>query len=136
MLPQEAEVSFVSKKIGTLNRNLTYLALAAAGILLACAFIGESTWKKRSIFLGTTMMVPSMIILIAGFLPYLVSPAGMVKSVMQTPLSSYPLTLEYTRYVLTTLSSGFRITGSVVVALAVLLMSARFLHTADEDSEA
>jgi hypothetical protein len=136
IFPQNAEISIKSNTVITSSRASIYMTLGAAAILVACAFIGESSWKKRSIFLGATMMVPSMIILLMGFMPLLVSPAGMLKNVMQNPLASYPLTLEYLRYVFTALSSGFRVTGSITVALAVVFMSARFLHTANEDIEA
>ncbi len=136
LLPQGSEISLSSHMKTSMNRSLTYLIIAASGILLACAFIGESSWKKRSVFLGATLMVPSMIILVMGFLPYLISPAGMLKSAMQNPLASYPLTLDYVRFALGSLTAGFRISGSIAVAAAVLLLSARFLHTANEDSEA
>ncbi len=136
MIPQDSEISFTSKKITTLNQGLNYLIFGAAGILLACAFVADNSWRKRSIFLGTTMMVPGVMILVAGFLPYLVSPSGMLKTVTQNPLSAFPLTLEYVRYILTSLSSGFRISGIITVTLAVIFLSARFLPTGDGETEA
>lgn len=113
-----------------------WLALAAAGLTVAGAFIAEENWKKRLKLLGSRILGPGVPILVVGLIPHLINPAGLIRMAGAASMNQFPALLEYIKFAASSLTGGFMVVGLVAVGLGTALVSTtHVLASSDEDEQ-
>jgi hypothetical protein len=113
-----------------------WLALAAAGLTIAGAFIAEESWRKRLKVLGSRILGPGVPILVIGLVPHLINPDGLVRMAGAASMNQFPALLEYLRFVATSLGGGFMVVGIAAVGIGTALVSAtNLIPPGDDDLE-
>jgi len=114
-----------------------WLALAAAGLTVAGAFIAEENWRKRLKLLGSRILGPGIPILVVGLVPHLINPAGLIRMAGTASMNQFPALLEYVKFAATSLTGGFMVVGLAAVGIGTALVSTTHLIPPgdDEDTE-
>jgi hypothetical protein len=112
-----------------------WLALAAAGLTVAGAFIAEENWKKRLKLLGSRILGPGIPILVIGLFPHLINPAGLIRMAGAASMNQFPALLEYIKFAATSLTGGFMVVGLAAVGLGTALVSTTYLIPPGDDDE-
>jgi hypothetical protein len=112
-----------------------WLALAAAGLTVAGAFIAEESWRKRLKLLGSRILGPGVPILVIGLVPHLINPAGLVRVAGASSMNQFPALLEYIKFVATSLGGGFMVVGLAAVGIGTALVSTTHLLPPGDDEE-
>ena len=112
-----------------------WLALAAAGLTVAGAFIAEENWKKRFGLLGSRILGPGVPILVIGLVPHLINPAGLVRMAGASSMNQFAAFLDYIKFASTSLGGGFLVVGLAAVGIGTALVSATYLIPSGDDDE-
>jgi hypothetical protein len=110
-----------------------WLALAAAGLTIAGAFIAEESWRKRLKLLGSRILGPGVPILVIGLVPHLINPAGLVRMAGASQVNQFPALLEYIKFASTSLGGGFLVVGLAAVGIGTALVSTTHLLPPGDD---
>jgi hypothetical protein len=112
-----------------------WLALAAAGLTVAGAFIAEESWKRRLKLLGSRILGPGIPILVIGLVPQLINPSGLIRMAGAASMNQFPALLEYIKFAATSLTGGFMVVGLAAVGLGTALVSTTYLIPPGDDDE-
>jgi hypothetical protein len=112
-----------------------WLALAAAGLTVAGAFIAEESWKRRLKLLGSRILGPGVPILVIGLVPHLINPAGLIRMAGAASMNQFPALLDYIKFAATSLSGGFMVIGLAAVGIGTALVSTTYLIPPGDDDE-
>lgn len=109
-------------------------SLTALALLLAAAFIMKNRWPERAVQLGNFLMVPGFLILLAGVIPYLINPAGLIRQMPELPFL-VPQLISWLKFAGQTLMQPFLITGGITVVVASGLQAFRFIPSHEEEQD-
>lgn len=106
-----------------LNRSALWLSLLAGGTWLAGAFVASDSARKRLRWLGTTLVLPGVLVLSAGAVLRLAADPLVLRAVQDPELQrfladpSLAVVRAWIRRPLWTVSTGFLVSGSLAVIL-------------------
>jgi len=114
-----------------LNRVTIWLALLAGGVWLAGAFISSDSANKRLKWLGTTLVLPGIVVLATGAVLRLAADPLALRAIQDPDLQriladpSLAAVRNWIHRPFWTISTGFLVSGSVAVILGGGLLASR-----------
>ncbi len=116
-------------RLGALGSGLSgasaWLIITGAGLCFASVRVAETDWRRRLGTLGSRLLVPSVMVLVIGLVPYLFTSGKLVPLPASAQAPAFAELTEYLRFLAARISGGFLTAGLIGTGLGTAFVSAR-----------